>query len=113
MLKREGKVDRAEGLATMKEYAASLYSSKAWQKTREAYRRSVGGLCEICWSKGILKPGEIVHHKTHISPDNIDDPEITLSFNNLQLVCRDCHAQIHDRKQRRYKVDDMGRVTCV
>ena len=113
MLKREGKVDRVEGLPTMKEYAAGFYSSKAWQRTREAYKKSVGGLCEICWSKGILKPGEIVHHKTHISPDNINDPEITLSFNNLQLVCRDCHAQIHDRKQRRYKVDDMGRVTCV
>lgn len=97
----------------MKEYAASLYSSKAWQRTREAYKKSVGGLCEICWSKGILKPGEIVHHRVHISPDNINDPEITLSFNNLQLVCRDCHAQIHDRKQRRYRVDDMGRVTIV
>lgn len=110
---REGKVDRVEGLATLKEYAASFYSSKAWQRTREAYKKSVGGLCEICWSKGILKPGEIVHHKIHISPDNINDPEITLSFQNLLLVCRDCHAQIHDRKQRRYKVDDMGRVTIV
>ena len=94
----------------MKEYASSLYSSKAWQKTRDAYKKSVGGLCEICWAKGIAKPGEIVHHKTPITPENINDPNITLSFENLQLVCRDCHAQIHDRKKRRYKLDDMGRV---
>lgn len=94
----------------MKEYATKFYSSKAWQKTRDAYKKSVGGLCEICWSKGLAKPGEIVHHKKHITPENINDPEITLSFQNLELVCRDCHAKIHDRKKRRYKLDDMGRV---
>lgn len=97
----------------MKDYAKSLYKSKAWQKTRDAYARSVGGLCEICWEKGVLRPGEIVHHKIPITPDNINDPSITLSFDNLQLVCRDHHAQIHDRRQRRYKVDELGRVTIV
>lgn len=97
----------------MKDYSKSLYKSKAWQKTRDAYARSVGGLCELCWEKGVLRPGEIVHHKIPITPDNINDPCITLSFDNLQLVCRDHHAQIHDRRQRRYKVDDMGRVTIV
>lgn len=97
----------------MKDYAKSLYKSKAWQKTREAYARSVGGLCEICWKNGVLRPGEIVHHKIPITPDNINDPTITLSFDNLQLVCRDHHAQIHDRRQRRYKVDELGRVTIV
>ena len=94
----------------MKEFAKDLYSSKAWQHTRDAYKRSVGGLCEVCWEKGIIKPGEIVHHKIHLTPENIKDPEIALSFDNLQLVCRDCHAQIHDRRKRRYKVDEMGRV---
>ena len=97
----------------MKDYAKSLYKSKAWQKTRDAYARSVGGLCELCWEKGVLRPGEIVHHKIPITPDNINDPSITLSFDNLQLVCRDHHAQIHDRRQRRYKVDELGRVTIV
>lgn len=97
----------------MKDYAKSLYKSKAWQKTREAYARSVGGLCEICWKNGVLRPGEIVHHKIHITPDNINDPSITLSFDNLQLVCRDHHAQIHDRRRRRFKVDELGRVTIV
>ena len=97
----------------MKDYAKSLYKSKAWQKTRDAYARSVGGLCELCWEKGVLRPGEIVHHKIAITPDNINDPTITLSFDNLQLVCRDHHAQIHDRRQRRYKVDELGRVTIV
>ena len=94
----------------MKEYAEQFYSSKAWQKTRNAYWQYRQGLCEICLSKGIIKPGVIVHHKTHIDPANIHDRAITLAWDNLQLVCRDCHAAIHDKRQRRYKIDEMGRV---
>ena len=75
----------------MKDYTASLYSSKAWQKTREAYKRSVGGLCEVCWAKGVVKPGEIVHHKIHLTPENINDPEISLNHEHLEYQCKPCH----------------------
>lgn len=92
------------------DFAQSFYNSKTWQHTRDAYKRSVGGLCELCWQKGIVRPGEIVHHKNPITPDNINDPNVTLAFDNLELVCRDCHAQLHDRKNRRYKLDELGRV---
>ena len=72
--------------------------------------RSKGGLCEVCWSKGIAKAGEIVHHKQPLNPDNINDPDIALGWENLQLVCRECHAAAHDARQRRYKLDELGRV---
>lgn len=93
----------------MKDYSAAFYSSKAWKETRRAYRKSVGGLCEICLKKGIYKPGEIVHHKIHLTPENVNDPAVALNWNNLQLVCRDCHAELHG-ETRRYKVDELGRV---
>ena len=93
-----------------KEFAADFYNSPAWKSTRNEYRRYKGGLCELCWNEGIIKAGEIVHHKTELTPDNITDPEIALSWNNLQLVCRECHAKIHDRRQRRYTLDELGRV---
>lgn len=96
----------------MKEYARQFYSSKAWQRTRTAYTKARRGLCEVCLSKGIVKPGEIVHHKIHLDPKNINNPSITLDWNNLQLVCRDCHAAIHElnQRKRRYKIDECGRV---
>ena len=94
----------------MKEFAAGFYKSKAWQKCREAYAQSVGWLCEDCMEKGIYKPGEIVHHKTELTPENIDKPEITLCWDNLRLVCRECHAEQHGKRQRRYSVDEYGRV---
>ena len=76
------------------------------------YAKSVGGLCEPCKQKGIYTAGEIVHHKIPITPDNINDSGITLSWDNLMLVCRECHAQIHNRTERRYEVDEYGRVTA-
>ena len=60
--------------------------------------------------KGIYKSGEIVHHKTELTPENIDKPEITLCWDNLRLVCRECHAEQHGKRQRRYSVDEYGRV---
>jgi len=86
-----------------------FYSSKTWQDCRNAYYKSKGGLCELCLAKGLYNPGVIVHHKTHLTPQNYNDPSIALDFNNLQLLCRDCHARQH-KAEKRYKVDELGRV---
>lgn len=93
----------------MQEFSESFYKSRIWQKTRAAYASSVGGLCEHCLKAGICRAGEIVHHKQELTPDNIADPAISLSWDNLELLCRDCHGKAHGNK-RRYKVDEMGRV---
>jgi len=95
----------------MKEYARQFYSSAAWRDTRAAYTASVGGLCERCKAKGKLKPAEIVHHKIHLTPENISDPSIALNWSNLEALCRDCHADVHRRVKKRYKIDANGRVT--
>lgn len=105
-------------IGIMKEYAKQFYKSKAWQACREGYMRSVGGLCERCYARGILTPGVIVHHKTYITPDNINDPTVTLNWDNLECVCRQCHEDehksgTHNRKPKRYMVDDFGHVVAV
>lgn len=94
----------------MREFARAFYKSKAWQRCRDSYAKSVGGLCERCLSKGMYRPGEIVHHRTPLTPDNIGDPGVTLNWGNLELVCRDCHAELHSRKRRRFRVDRLGQV---
>lgn len=72
-------------------YARAFYTSAAWAKTRSAYiayRRSIdGGVCEECRQR----LGVIVHHRTMITPQNINNPEVTLNFSNLELVCQECH----------------------
>lgn len=96
--------------AAMREFAEHFYKSKAWQACRIGYVKSVGGLCEECLRNGRYTAGVIVHHKIHLTPENINRPEITMDWNNLELLCRNCHAQIHDARKRRYKIDEFGRV---
>lgn len=95
----------------MQEYAERFYKSKAWQACRLSYVKAVGGLCEECLKQGRYNPGVIVHHKVHITPENINCPEITMNFANLELLCSLHHAEAHGKKIRRYKVDELGRVT--
>lgn len=94
-----------------REFAKAFYSSKTWQECREAYAKSQKYLCENCLAKGLYTPGEIVHHITELTPDNINDPAIALNFDNLRLVCRKCHAEEHGaRKGARYVITDDGKV---
>lgn len=91
----------------------SFYRSKQWQKCRESYAASVGYVCERCAKQGIIRAGEIVHHIDHINPENVADPAVTLNYDNLMLLCRPCHAAVHEeiygKNDRRYFVID-GRV---
>ena len=77
----------------MKPWARSFYKSRAWQRCREAYIAYRHGLCERCGAGG-----KIVHHKVYLTPDNINDPEITLSFDNLELLCQECHNREHHER---------------
>ena len=97
----------------MKPFAESFYKGKAWQDCRASYIAMVGGLCEKCMVRGIYKPGVIVHHKIHLTPENINDPRIATSFDNLELVCRDCHAEEHGGKVKRFDIDPVtGKVSA-
>lgn len=95
----------------MQDFAAAFYKSKRWQHTRAAYLKSVGGLCERCLKKGLYRPAVIVHHKTYITPETINNPEISLSWSNLEALCRDCHAAEHlSDPRRRYTISEDGSV---
>lgn len=91
--------------------ALPFYNSIAWQNCRRAYASARSHLCERCLSQGIIKRGEIVHHIRPLNSQNINDPEISLNWNNLMLVCRKCHTEIH--KGKRFTVDSDGKITAV
>ncbi len=102
-------LQRLESDIIARDFAVKFYRSKAWRNCRESYAASVGYLCEECLKSGICNVGEIVHHKIELTPENIDSPTVTLSFDNLMLVCRDCHAKKHT-KSKRYYFDTYGNV---
>lgn len=94
----------------MKDYAEKFYKGKKWQDCRNAYAKSVRGLCERCLAKGIIEPGVIVHHKIHLSPENIMDESVALNWDNLELVCRECHAKLHGGVEKRYRYGVNGEI---
>ena len=85
-----------------------FYSSKKWVQTSKAYARSKSFLCERCLSKGKVIPYEEVHHKIRLSMENINNPDISLNWNNLECLCRKCHEQEHseDARLRPFKRKD-------
>lgn len=98
-----------------KAFAKQFYSSKIWQDCRNEYAKSQHYLCERCLARGLYVPGVIVHHKIELTPNNINDPSIALSFDNLELVCRDCHAELHKArsKGRNYYIKSDGAVVII
>jgi 5-methylcytosine-specific restriction endonuclease McrA len=78
-----------------REFSKKFYNSKAWEKCRESYKQSVHGLCERCG-----QPGDEVHHKIYLTPENINNPDITLNWHSLELLCATCHSIEHNRKYK-------------
>lgn len=71
-----------------------LYRSGAWKKLRQAYL-SEHPMCERCARVGRIRPATQVHHKIHLTPENVDDPNIALNMSNLESLCDECHAKEH------------------
>ena len=94
----------------------AFYVSWKWRKCREAYAKSVGNVCERCRSRGIIEVGSKknpleTHHIIPLTDDNINDPNITLNWNNLELLCKRCHDEERARKAKRWKIGPDGHVT--
>lgn len=56
----------------------------------------------------MIVPGEEVHHKIRLTPKNVRDPSIALNWDNLELLCKDCHIKEH--RPIAWRTDEMGRV---
>ena len=92
-----------------------FYTSWRWRQCRKAFAKSKGNLCERCLSRGIINPGTKdqpleTHHKKPLTADNVMDPAVSLNWDNLELVCRECHAQEHDGVKKRYTIGPNGSV---
>jgi len=73
-----------------KAFSKKLYKSKEWQSVRLIVISMQFNICNRCDN-----PIEEVHHKTYLTPDNINDADITLSIANLEGLCKECHLKEH------------------
>ena len=97
-----------------KEFARKFYNSTRWRKCAKAFAQSKLFICEMCHNQTSEKiDGDqryIVHHKVPLTPNNIDDPYITCGWDNLMLLCIECHNKIHSKERRRMLIDDNGNL---
>ena len=88
-----------------------LYKSKAWKQNRVAFAISRYCICERC-GRAVYVDGVndylpkqqrlryIVHHKEYLNENNYTDDSIALDWDNLELLCIDCHNKEHNERQQ-------------
>jgi len=75
----------------------SFYASEAWVNFRLGLISERGTTCQAC-GKRIAKAREITaHHKIELAPENVRDTQVSLNPDNVDLVCFDCHNNMHRR----------------
>lgn len=90
-------------------FAKPFYLSQEWRRAREACLKKAGYLCERCLKKGLITPAQIVHHRIHLTPENIKDSKIRSGLDNLEALCFSCHEREH-KSRHRYMVDAEGHI---
>ncbi|WP_270441352.1 HNH endonuclease [Acidaminococcus provencensis] len=96
-----------------REFSKRFYNSKAWNDLAKLIREQRHYICDRCGKPGATQ----VHHIIELTPDNINDPSVSLNPRNLQLLCHECHNAIHGRFReaggRSYTYDSTGHVVAV
>ena len=75
-----------------RDFSKAFYNSALWKEVREAVLKRDHYLCQ---TPGCYQTAEEVHHKQHLTPGNIDDPNVTVNMDNLISLCGDCHKAMH------------------
>ena len=73
-----------------------FYNSIEWRMLSAKYTQDRGYKCECC--------GVMATQVHHIKPIQTNDGwQLRLDYDNLKLLCTQCHNDAHDRFQRRMK----------
>lgn len=91
-----------------KDFSRHIYHTSEWERVRQAAWARDHGLCQECLKRGRVTIAEIVHHKVELTPFNVNDQTVAFGVDNLECVCRDCHATLHGARQRPAPRRDIG-----
>ena len=96
-----------------KSFSKRFYSSKQWKDVRRFTLRRDLYTCQQCFTNRASE----VHHVIELTPENINDPMITLSLDNLESLCHNCHTKetkgCDGDIRQGYIFDDDGQVAKV
>ena len=79
-------------------WAKNFYNSKAWRSLRERLIVENNFLCSECGESYLNDSTQLVgHHIKELTPENINDANISLNPDNIKIICRKCHDKAHER----------------
>lgn len=75
----------------------SFYNSTRWRKFRATILAERDPVCAEC-GKIITNPLDCeLDHIKELTPENVNDPNISLNPDNVQILCHTCHDKKHNR----------------
>lgn len=75
----------------------SIYQTSKWRKVRDEVKLRDKGLCQLSLLEGKIIPGDAVHHIESLRLDSLD---LAFDMNNLILLSKEKHDELH-----RFKID--------
>lgn len=79
-------------------WAKNFYNSSAWRQLRLRLIIENNFLCADCGDSYLNDSTQLVgHHITELTPQNINDVNISLNPDNIKIICRKCHDKAHQR----------------
>lgn len=82
-----------------REFSRDIYNSHRWRKVAKTYAESQHYVCERCGNRSFVGTGKpprfIVHHRVHLTPENVKDDNVVYGWDNLELLCIYCHNAVH------------------
>ena len=74
-----------------------FYGTKAWQDLRMVRIMQEHGHCQRCGKDFSDDLSQLIaHHKEHLTPQTLSKPDIALNPDNVEIVCKKCHAYYHE-----------------
>lgn len=84
-----------------RDFSKGIYNSRRWRAVARAYAESQHYICERCQNRSFAGTGKsahfIVHHKEHLTPENVHDDNVVYGWDNLELLCIYCHNAVHSQ----------------
>lgn len=101
-----------------KDFSKGIYNSRRWRAVARAYAESQHYICERCQNRSFAGTGRpahfIVHHKRHLTPENVADDSTVYGWDNLELLCIYCHNAVHSQGlDRECRFDDEGNTIAI
>lgn len=81
----------------MRKLRQTAYRNTQWRKMRDTYMKE-HPICEECLKVGKVTAAEDVHHKRSPFRNGEINWGLLLDYDNLESVCKECHARIHNEK---------------